>query len=69
MTKVIKTGDYVEVMDFECAGVKNGEQGMVIDDRNQCSLELMFPARNDCFSTGGYYVMADQLKRLYRPRT
>ena len=66
--KKLKVGDYVEVVDAEYAGIENGEQGMVMDDKYQYSLQLMFPAREDVFSDGGFFVMAEQLKLIYRPR-
>ena len=55
----LKVGDYVEVLEgVNSAGVKSGEQGIVIVDRceghestdpdaNNKQLELMFPARSD----------------------
>ena len=68
--KKFKAGDYVEVLGGDSAGVVTGEQGIVIDDRYQSSLGLMFPARHDLWATesGCWRVAARLLKLLYRPR-
>ena len=66
--KVIKTGDYVEVLGGESAGIKIGEQGFVVDGSDQGSIEVLFPARRDLWKDTGWYVRAKQVKRLYRPR-
>lgn len=68
MTK-FKVGDYVET-DWGTAGVERGEQGIVIDDKYQDHIQLMFPARADIWSTeAGWMVAARHLKLLYRPRS
>lgn len=65
--KKIKVGDYVET-DWADSGVKVGEQGLVIDDAEQDSIEVIFPARKDHWEENGWCVMASQVKLLYRPR-
>lgn len=63
-----KVGDYVET-DWDCAGIKPGEQGIVIEASYQDSLQLMFPARTDHWVTElGWLVSAKRLKLVYRPR-
>ena len=68
--KKLKAGDYVEVLGGDSAGVRTGEQGIVINDDNQGSLGLMFPARHDLWAECeyGWRVDASHLKLLYRPR-
>ena len=48
--KEFKVGDYVELIGNANHGIEVGEQGIVIDDRSQMSLVLMFPARNDLWA-------------------
>lgn len=64
----IKVGDYVEVLGGDSADVVTGEQGIVIDDIYQDSIQVIFPARKDYWGENGWCVMARQVKLLYRPR-
>ena len=68
--KKIKTGDYVEVLPGAGnTGVEDGEQGLVVDDSNQSSLRLIFPAGNDPFWVENEWrITSGKVKLLYRPR-
>lgn len=75
--KILKVGDYVEVIENGNARVEVGEQGIVVDDTNgQESLDILFPARDDhwgrdeqkALGNYGWAARAKGLKLLYRPR-
>lgn len=67
----IKVGDYVEVLGGASAGVEIGEQGVVINAEHPGSIQVIFPARGDCWAKDdgyGWLVMAKQVKLVYRPK-
>ena len=70
--KVIKTGDYVEVLPGAGnAGIKDGEQGVVVNGDNQNSLEVIFMAGHSCWSKDDgwpWLVKAYEVKLVYQPR-
>ena len=70
-----KVGDYVEVLDGASGRIEVGEQGLIIEDEEQGSLAVIFPARDDHWASDerkplgnfGWLVRASYLKLLYRP--
>jgi len=77
MAKVIKTGDYVEVLEGKGnCGVLDGEQGVVVDASDQDHLDIVFPARDDLWGNGekkavgnlGWLTTAGGVKLMCRLR-